>query len=260
LGGVILRYIDTHSHTYLKRFNDDREELYLEISENFDYIIDVGIDKDSIDKILDNVKKYEFIYGTVGFHPTDTEDFSDDDVSYMEEALKEEKIVAIGEIGLDFHWDTDRNKQFKALGMQMELAKKYNKPIVFHIRDAYDEAYDFIKKTGLPEAGGVVHCFSSDWEDAKKYLDLGLYLGFGGPLTYPKNDYLREALKNTPLDRILPETDSPFLPPVPYRGKRNDPLKVKYVYEEISKIKEIYDERIASQLKSNSNKLFKIDK
>jgi TatD DNase family protein len=260
LGGVILRYIDTHSHTYLKRFNDDREELYLEISENFDYIIDVGIDKDSIDKILDNVKKYEFIYGTVGFHPTDTEDFSDDDVSYMEEALKEEKIVAIGEIGLDFHWDTDRNKQFKALGMQMELAKKYNKPIVFHIRDAYDEAYDFIKKTGLPEAGGVVHCFSSDWEDAKKYLDLGLYLGFDGPLTYPKNDDLREALKNTPLDRILPETDSPFLPPVPYRGKRNDPLKVKYVYEEISRIKKIPDEKMSFQLKSNSNKLFKIDK
>lgn len=255
-----MRYIDTHSHTYLKRFNDDREELYLEISENFDYIIDVGIDKDSIDKILDNVKKYEFIYGTVGFHPTDTEDFSDDDVSYMEEALKEEKIVAIGEIGLDFHWDTDRNKQFKALGMQMELAKKYNKPIVFHIRDAYDEAYDFIKKTGLPEAGGVVHCFSSDWEDAKKYLDLGLYLGFDGPLTYPKNDDLREALKNTPLDRILPETDSPFLPPVPYRGKRNDPLKVKYVYEEISRIKKIPDEKMSFQLKSNSNKLFKIDK
>jgi TatD DNase family protein len=257
---VILRYIDTHSHTYLKRFNDDRKKLYSEISENLDYIIDIGIDRKSIQKILENVKEYEFIYGTVGFHPTDTEDFSDDDVSYMEEALKEEKIVAIGEIGLDFHWDTDRNKQFKALGMQMELAKKYNKPIVFHIRDAYDEAYDFIKKTGLPESGGVVHCFSSDWEDAKKYLDLGLYLGFDGPLTYPKNDDLREALKNTPLDRILPETDSPFLPPVPYRGKRNDPLKVKYVYEEISRIKEVYDERIASQLKSNSNKLFKIEK
>jgi TatD DNase family protein len=142
----------------------------------------------------------------------------------------------------------------------MELAKKYNKPIVFHIRDAYDEAYDFIKKTGLPEAGGVVHCFSSDWEDAKKYLDLGLYLGFDGPLTYPKNDDLREALKNTPLDRILPETDSPFLPPVPYRGKRNDPLKVKYVYEEISRIKKIPDEKMSFQLKSNSNKLFKIDK
>lgn len=255
-----MRYIDTHSHTYLKRFNDDRESLYKNISESMDYIIDIGIDRDSISKIMGNVKKYDFIYGTVGFHPTDTENFSEDDLKLMEESLKEEKIVAIGEIGLDFHWDTDRNKQFKALGIQMDLAKKYNKPIVFHIRDAYDEAYEFIKKIGLPEAGGVVHCFSSDWNDAKKYLDLGLYLGFDGPVTYPKNNDLREALKNTPIDKILPETDSPFLPPVPFRGKRNDPLKVKYVYEYISNIKEVYDERIASQLKSNSDKLFNINK
>ena len=255
-----MRYIDTHSHTYLKRFNDDRESLYENISESMDYIIDIGIDRDSISKIMGNVKKYDFIYGTVGFHPTDTENFSEDDLKLMEESLKEEKIVAIGEIGLDFHWDTDRNKQFKALGIQMDLAKKYNKPIVFHIRDDYDEAYEFIKKIGLPEAGVVVHCFSSDWNDAKKYLDLGLYLGFDGPVTYPKNNDLREALKNTPIDKILPETDSPFLPPVPFRGKRNDPLKVKYVYEYISNIKEVYDERIASQLKSNSDKLFNINK
>ncbi|MGM0640764.1 MAG: TatD family hydrolase [Thermotogota bacterium] len=255
-----MRYIDTHSHTYLKRFDEDRESLLEEISKNLDYIIDIGIDRDSITKVLENVKKYDFIYGTVGFHPTDTENFTEDDLAFMEKNLEEEKIVAIGEIGLDFHWDTDKNKQFKALGMQMELAKKYNKPIVFHIRDAYDEAYDYIKKIGLPDAGGVVHCFSSDWKDAKKYLDLGLYLGVDGPLTYPKNDDLRQVVKKTPLDKILPETDSPFLPPVPFRGKRNDPLKVKYVYEEITKVKEIYDERIASQLKSNSNKLFNISK
>jgi len=139
---------------------------------------------------------------------------------------------------------------------QVSIAEKLNKPLVLHIRDAYDEAYEFLKKSNLPSKLGVVHCFSDTWETAKKFLDLGFYLGFDGPITYPKNTELRKVVQQTPLERILPETDSPFLPPVPFRGKRNMPIYVKYVYEKIAEIKKIDIEELKSKLYFNTMSLF----
>ncbi|MFY9126377.1 MAG: TatD family hydrolase, partial [Defluviitoga tunisiensis] len=167
-----------------------------------------------------------------------------------------DKIVGIGATGLDLYWETNTQTQYKVFDAQVSIAKKLNKPLVLHIRDAYNDAYEFLKKSSLPSKLGVVHCFSDTWETAKKFLDLGFYLGFDGPITYPKNTELRKVVQQTPLERILPETDSPFLPPVPFRGKRNMPIYVKYVYEKIAEIKKIDIEELKSKLYFNTMSLF----
>jgi len=251
-----LNFIDTHCHLLLKQFDDDRQELMKKVNEELDLLIEIGINGETSKNVVDFVKGEERIFGAVGIHPTESEGLKETDLDEIKELAGKPKILAIGEIGLDFHWETNKQEQYKNLDSQLDIAKETKLPVVLHIRDAYDEAYNFLQKKGLPENKGVVHCFSSDWEIAKKFLDLGLYLGFDGPITYPKNNELREVLEKTPVDRILPETDSPFLPPVPYRGKRNNPTYVKYVYEKISEIKGIDIETLKEITHKNVEKLF----
>jgi len=251
-----LNFIDTHCHLLLKQFDDDRQEMLKKANEELDLLIEIGINVESSKNVVDFVKDEEKIFGAVGIHPTESQDLKETDLDKIKELVGKPKIVAIGEIGLDFHWETNKQDQYKSLDAQLDIAEEMGLPVIFHIRDAYDEAYNFLQKKGLPARKGVVHCFSSDWEAAEKFLDLGLYLGFDGPITYPKNNKLRKVVENTPVDRILPETDSPFLPPVPYRGKRNNPTYVKYVYEKISEIKGIAVENLKEITKSNVEKLF----
>ncbi|RAO98949.1 hydrolase TatD [Petrotoga sp. 9PW.55.5.1] len=243
----------------MKQFDDDRDTVIDQINENLDYYIEIGINIESSIKVLNFVQKEEKAYGVVGIHPTESEGIKKEDIDYLANLTNNKKIVAIGEIGLDFHWDTNRKDQFKSFDEQINLAVELDLPVVLHIREAYEEAYNFLKSKNLPEKMGVIHCFSGDWEIAKKFLDLGLYLGFDGPITYPKNNELRKVVENSPIDRILPETDSPFLPPVPFRGKRNNPSLVKYVYEKISEIKGIEEEELKDILKKNAGDLFSIN-
>jgi len=243
----------------MKQFDDDRDTVIDQINENLDYYIEIGINIDSSIKVLNFVQKEEKAYGVVGIHPTESEGIKKEDIDYLANLTSNQKIVAIGEIGLDFHWDTNRKDQFKSFDEQINLAVELGLPVVLHIREAYEEAYNFLKSKNLPEKMGVIHCFSGDWEIAKKFLNLGLYLGFDGPITYPKNNELRKVVENYPIDRILPETDSPFLPPVPFRGKRNNPSLVKYVYEKISEIKGIEEEELKDILKKNAGELFSIN-
>lgn len=254
-----MSYIDTHCHLLMKQFDDDRDTVIDQINENLDYYIEIGINIDSSIKVLNFVQKEEKAYGVVGIHPTESEGIKKEDIDYLANLTSNQKIVAIGEIGLDFHWDTNRKDQFKSFDEQINLAVELGLPVVLHIREAYEEAYNFLKSKNLPEKMGVIHCFSGDWEIAKKFLNLGLYLGFDGPITYPKNNELRKVVENYPIDRILPETDSPFLPPVPFRGKRNNPSLVKYVYEKISEIKGIEEEELKDILKKNAGELFSIN-
>ncbi|WP_113074974.1 TatD family hydrolase [Petrotoga sp. 9PW.55.5.1] len=254
-----MSYIDTHCHLLMKQFDDDRDTVIDQINENLDYYIEIGINIESSIKVLNFVQKEEKAYGVVGIHPTESEGIKKEDIDYLANLTNNKKIVAIGEIGLDFHWDTNRKDQFKSFDEQINLAVELDLPVVLHIREAYEEAYNFLKSKNLPEKMGVIHCFSGDWEIAKKFLDLGLYLGFDGPITYPKNNELRKVVENSPIDRILPETDSPFLPPVPFRGKRNNPSLVKYVYEKISEIKGIEEEELKDILKKNAGDLFSIN-
>ncbi|BBE29914.1 hydrolase TatD family protein [Tepiditoga spiralis] len=253
-----MKLIDTHCHLTLEHFDNEREELIKELSEKFEFLFEVGIDLKSSKKTIELSKKVKNIYCSVGIHPTETENLKHDDYDEIEKLIENKKVIAIGEIGLDFHWDTDKKDQYIGFEKQLYIANKNNIPIIMHIRDAYTEAIDFLKTHNIPEMGGVVHCYSSDRKNAKKFLDMGLYLGFDGPITYPKNQELREVLKYTPIDKILPETDSPFLPPVPYRGKRNNPLYIQYVYEKISEIKQIDIEPLKEILFLNAKKLFKV--
>ena len=253
-----MKLIDTHCHLTLDHFNNEREELIKKLSENFDFLCEVGIDLSSSKKAIELSKNVENIYCSVGIHPTETEGLKYDDYDELEKLMEYEKVIAVGEIGLDFHWNTDKKDQYIGFEKQLYIANKNNLPVIMHIRDAYTEVLEFLKTHKLPEAGGVVHCYSSDRKSAKKFLDMGLYLGFDGPITYPKNEELREALKYTPIDKILPETDAPFLPPVPYRGKRNTPLYIQYIYEKISEIKQIDLEPLKEILQLNAKKLFKV--
>lgn len=251
-----MNYIDTHCHILLKQFDDDRNEVLKKIDEELDFYIEIGIDIETSKKIVDFVKEHSKAYGTVGIHPTESENIKKETLEELEKLSLSSKIVAIGEIGLDFYWDTSKQDQYKVFDAQMEIARKIDKPLVLHIRQAYNQTYEFLKKIPLPKKVGVVHCFSDTWETAKKFLDMGFYLGFDGPITYPNNKELREVVEKTPLDKILPETDSPFLPPVPYRGQRNNPIYVKFVYEKIAEIKNKSVEEMKEILGNNAKKLF----
>ena len=251
-----MKYIDTHCHLLFPFYDEDREEVLLKVDDELDLFIEIGGDLDNSQKVVDFIKNQPKAFGTVGIHPTDSEGFDINLIDKLEELAKNDKIVGIGETGLDFYWETNKQTQYKVFDAQVSIAEKLNKPLVLHIRDAYDEAYEFLKKSNLPSKLGVVHCFSDTWETAKKFLDLGFYLGFDGPITYPKNAELRKVVQQTPFERILPETDSPFLPPVPFRGKRNMPIYVKYVYEKIAEIKKIDIEELKSKLYFNTMSLF----
>jgi len=237
-------------------YDEDREEVLQKVNDELDLFIEIGGDLDNSQKVVDFIKNQPKAFGTVGIHPTDSEGFDINLIDKLEELAKNDKIVGIGETGLDFYWETNKQTQYKVFDAQVSIAKKLNKPLVLHIRDAYNDAYEFLKKSSLPSKLGVVHCFSDTWETAKKFLDLGFYLGFDGPITYPKNAELRKVVQQTPFERILPETDSPFLPPVPFRGKRNMPIYVKYVYEKIAEIKKIDIEELKSKLYFNTMSLF----
>ena len=251
-----MKYIDTHCHLLFPFYDEDREEVLLKVDDELDLFIEIGGDLDNSQKVVDFIKNQPKAFGTVGIHPTDSEGFDINLIDKLEELAKNDKIVGIGETGLDFYWETNKQTQYKVFDAQVSIAEKLNKPLVLHIRDAYNDAYEFLKKSSLPSKLGVVHCFSDTWETAKKFLDLGFYLGFDGPITYPKNAELRKVVQQTPFERILPETDSPFLPPVPFRGKRNMPIYVKYVYEKIAEIKKIDIEELKSKLYFNTMSLF----
>ena len=199
-------------------------------------------------------EQYPFIYAAVGVHPSDTEELDEEKMAWLKEVSKKEKVVAIGEIGLDYYWpEPDREIQKKWFIRQMEMAQEVNLPVIIHSRDAAQDTIEILKQ--FP-ANGVIHCYSYTKESAKEFLKMGYYFGIGGVLTFKNAKKLKEALMEIPMDRILLETDSPYLAPEPNRGKRNSSLNIPYVVKELAQLKGITEEEVINITTENTKRLF----
>ena len=251
---------ESHAHYDDKAFNEDKDILLNNMyKEGIQYIVNVGSSIESSKETINLTKKYPFIYGSIGVHPSESKDLSESDIKWLLKSSQLEKIVAIGEIGLDYYWDTpERDIQKHWFIEQMELAKQVKLPAIIHSREAAKDTFDMIKDAKLDEVGGVVHCFSYSKEYAKHFLDLGFFIGVGGVVTFKNGRKLKEVVEYIPLESILIETDAPYLSPEPNRGKRNSSLNLKYIASEIARIKNIDYDEVIQKTKDNAMKLFKI--
>lgn len=252
---------ESHAHYDDKAFDQDREQLLNSLNdEGIEYVINIGSTIKDSNKTISLTNKYHFIYGSIGVHPSETKDMKEDDISWLKQNASLEKVVAIGEIGLDYYWDNvERDVQKHWFERQMDLAKEFNLPVVIHSRDAASDTFDMIKSAKLDKNKGVIHCFAYSKEMAKQYIDLGYYIGVGGVLTFKNARKLREVVEYIPLDYILLETDSPYLAPEPNRGKRNNSINLKHIAGEIAKIKNIEYEEVVAKTRNNGMELFRID-
>ena len=254
-----MKLFDSHAHLDDEQFDSDREEVIDRIiKSDVKRIINVGSDIKTSETSIRLASKYDFIYAAVGIHPHDVSDCSLADIEYLRKLSENEKVVAIGEIGLDYYYDNSpREDQRKWFASQIQLSEELNLPFIVHSRDASEDTYEIIKEN-RNKSEFVLHCFSQSLEMAKKYIDLGGYISFAGPVTYKKSVKLREVVKNIPLDRLLIETDCPYLSPEPKRGKRNDPTNVLHVAETIASELRIDSERLAEITFENASRLFSI--
>jgi len=255
-----LKICDTHAHLNFPHFNRDRERILEEIdSGKIVFTIEVGTNMDDSKAAVELAKANRHIFASVGVHPHESDEAPSDYKDILNELATEKKVVAIGEIGLDFYRDlSPREIQRKVFRKQLLLAQELDMPVIVHIRDAYNEAYEILREFE-GKLTGVIHAFSGTQEDALRFKELGFKLGIGGPLTYPKNKGLREIVKVLPIETFVPETDCPYLPPQPYRGKRNEPYYVRFVVEKISELKGLPVETCADILCKNAVALFNLE-
>ena len=214
---------DTHAHYDDEAFDEDREELLWKMKEQgVEFIVNVGASIASTKKTIELVQRYPFLYGAVGIHPSETEELKEEDMLWLKKASVQKDIVAIGEIGLDYYWpEPDREIQKKWFIRQLALASEVKLPVIIHSRDAAEDTLEILKEWDKDKTGGVIHCFSYSKEIAREYLSMGYYFGIGGVLTFKNARKLVEAVEIIPMEKILLETDCPYLAPEPYRGKRN---------------------------------------
>lgn len=250
--------IDTHMHIYDKIYDGIREDVINEALEfGVEKMIVVGCDYQSSLKAIELANKYDFIYCAIGLHPSEAHKETDLELSWIYELAKNEKVIAIGEIGLDYYWDkTHIDIQKQMFEKQINISKDFKLPIIIHNRDASNDCYQILKNN--PGIKGVLHCYGSSLEMAKEFIKLGYFLGIGGVLTFKNSKEIKRVVEGVDLDYLLSETDSPYLTPVPYRGKINHPGYTKFVVEEISKIKNIDVKIVEEVLESNTKKLFNI--
>lgn len=253
---------DTHVHLNIDAFLDDIKETIERAKENGVELMNVvGFDHQTIEASIRLAEQYDFIYSSVGWHPVDAIDMKAQDLKWLEELSSHPKVVALGEMGLDYHWDkSPKEVQKEVFRQQIQLAKKVNLPIIIHDRDAHEDIVEILKEEKAEETGGIMHCFGGDLAIAQECLDMNFYISFGGPVTFKNAKLPKEVAKEIPMDRLLVETDSPFLAPHPYRGKRNEPAYVKLVAEKIAELKEVPFEQVAEQTTANAKKLFGLDR
>jgi TatD DNase family protein len=205
------------------------------------------------------VEKYDFIYGSVGLHPHDAKDGDDRTLTELKRMAQHPKIVALGEMGLDYYWNHSPHEvQKEVFRKQIALAKELKLPIIIHDRDAHQDILNIVKEEGAKEVGGIFHCYSGSWPMAREVMKLGFYISLAGPVTFHNAQKPKEVAKEVPLDYLLIETDCPYLAPVPYRGKRNEPLYVAKVAEMIAEVKGIPVEKVAEATKENGKRVFRI--
>ena len=250
--------IDTHAHYDDKAFEEDREQLLESmVGEGIGRIVNIGSSLNACKRTIQLMEQYDFIYGALGIHPTDSGELTESDIEWIKDNCALEKCVAVGEIGLDYYWDEpDRAIQKKWFVRQLELAREVKLPVVIHSRDAAQDTVEIMKAEKAQDIGGVVHCYSYSRELAKTFLDMGFYFGIGGVVTFNNGRKLKEVVEYLPMDRIVLETDSPYLAPVPFRGKRNDSRKLTYVVEQIANIKGISLEEVQQTTTRNAHNLY----
>ena len=252
-----LTLIDTHAHLDSTDYNEDRAAVIARTFADGIGVITVGVDLSSSEAALKLAQRHRFIWAGVGVHPHEAKTFNNEVNEALRELASDPKAVAIGEIGLDYYRDlSPRKVQRDVLAEQIELANQVDLPVIIHNRESTKDMLAILR-AHRPRRG-VIHSFLGDLDLAREFMDVGLYLGIGGPLTFKKNEILRDAVTRIPLERILLETDCPYLTPVPYRGKRNEPAYVRYVAEEIARLKGITSEQVARLTTENARGLFNI--
>ena len=251
---------ESHAHYEDKRFDEDREELLKSFPEKgIEYVINVGSSIKTTKATLELIKKYDYMFGAVGVHPEESAELNEENFAWLKAATQEEKVVAVGEIGLDYYWDEpERDIQKVWFERQIALAREVALPMIVHSRDAAKDTLDIIKSCKGDEVGGVIHCFSYGTDMAKVYLDMGFYIGIGGGVTFKNAKKLKEVAEYVPLESILLETDCPYMAPEPHRGKRNSSLYLPFVAEQIAQIKGITPEEVIRVTNENGKRMYKI--
>lgn len=254
------KIFDTHAHYDDHAFDEDRKALLSGLSENgVELVMNVSARLDEIKNSIALADEYDFVYAAAGVHPSEVYDLTDEDLLFIEKSLMHEKVKAVGEIGLDYHYgDTDKASQKEWFAGQIELAKKYALPVIIHSRDAAADTLDIVKECHADSVGGVVHCFSYEPEMARIYLDLGFYIGVGGVLTFKNARKLMETVAMMPIERLLLETDCPYLAPEPFRGKRNDSTLIRHVVNVVSQLKGIDEDEVRRITYENGIRMYKI--
>lgn len=253
---------DTHAHYDDEQFDIDREELLGKMQgAGIETIVDVGASLETTKKALELAHRYDFIYAAAGVHPSEVEELDDHSIELLRSLCRDDKCVAIGEIGLDYHWpDPAPELQKLWFRRQLNLARSEHLPVIIHSRDAAADTMEIMADERAEEIGGVVHCFSYSKEIARQCVKMGFYIGIGGVLTFKNARKMVEVMEDTPMDRILLETDCPYLAPEPYRGKRNSSLYLPYVVQKMAEIKGITTEEVISITRKNAMTMYGLNK
>lgn len=251
---------DTHTHLNVEQFKDEIPEVMERARElGVSEMAVVGFDTPTIEKSLELSHTYENIYSIIGWHPTEAGSYTKEIETKLQQQLENERVVALGEIGLDYYWMEDpKEVQDKVFRRQIAIAKEIKLPISIHTRDAIEDTYKILKEEKIHNIGGIMHSFSGDVEWAKRFLDLGMHISFSGVVTFKKAFEVHEAASFVPLDKLLVETDAPYLAPMPYRGKRNEPGYTRYVVEKLAELRNLPFEEVAKITQENAHKLFRI--
>ncbi|WP_340279209.1 TatD family hydrolase [Staphylococcus coagulans] len=251
--------IDTHVHLNADQYDEDLEEVIQRaLDAGVDRMFVVGFDTKTIERAMQLIDAYDFIYAIIGWHPVDAIDFTDERLEWIEELSKHPKVIGIGEMGLDYHWDkSPKDVQKEVFRKQIALAKRVKLPIIIHNREATQDCIDILMEEHAEEIGGIMHSFSGSPEIADVVTNkLNFYISLGGPVTFKNAKQPKEVAKHVSLDRLLVETDAPYLSPHPYRGKRNEPARVTLVAEQIADLRGISYEEVAAQTTQNAERLF----
>ncbi|MBQ6236458.1 MAG: TatD family hydrolase [Clostridia bacterium] len=254
-----MRIFDTHAHLLDEQFDADREELLSSLpAAGIAHVMEACCDEAGIDKVVDLVARVPYFFGSAGVHPHSADEFRPETLDHIREALTHARMVAIGEIGLDYHYDfSPRDVQRDCFDAQLALAAELRRPVIIHDREAHGDTMDLLRRY-RGNLSGVMHCFSASYEIAKECIDLGLYIAFGGALTFKNAVHQWEVASKLPLDRLLIETDCPYMTPVPFRGKRNDPTRIVLTLQKMAELRGLDPETLSEALYENSFKAFGI--
>lgn len=251
---------ETHAHYDDEAFDDDRESLLSSMQENgIGAIVNVGASLKSTAASIGLAEKYPFVYAAAGVHPNETAELNEENFAWLREQCCHKKVAAVGEIGLDYYWNEPSHEIQKTwFARQLELAREVKKPVIIHSRDAAKDTFDMLTAHNASEIGGVIHCFSYSVQMAQEYVKMGFYIGVGGVVTFKNGRKLKEVVESIPIERILLETDSPYLSPEPNRGRRNSSLNIPYIAQKIAEIKGMSYDEVIAVTEENARQMYRI--